>query len=97
MPLDPRPRTTSPATMVRPSMMALFSTTPTAKPARSYSPNGIHVGHFRRLAADQCASRLFATLGDALDHQRSGGDVELAAGEIIEEEQRFGTLDQDSR
>ena len=39
-PLDARPIRRSPGAMARPSMIALFSTTPTAKPARSYAPRG---------------------------------------------------------
>jgi len=55
----------------------------------------IHAGHLGGLAADQRAACLLATGGDALDHPRRGRDVELAAGEIIEEEQRLGALHQD--
>ena len=42
---DGRPRSTSPGMIVEPSMMADFSTTPTAKPARSYSPSGLSLIH----------------------------------------------------
>ncbi len=44
MPLDARPSTTSPSAIVLPSMILLFSTAPTAKPARSYSPSGYMPG-----------------------------------------------------
>jgi len=55
---------------------------------------GVHAGHLRGLAADQGAARLLAALRDALDH--AGGDpgVELAAGEVVEEEQRLRALHQ---
>ena len=43
-PLDARPSTTSPVLIDLPSMMADFSTAPTAKPARSYSPSGYMPG-----------------------------------------------------
>src|SRR3546814_727954 len=54
----------------------------------------IHVRHLRGLAADQGAAGQFATTGDAADHRDRGVDVELASGEVVEEEQRFGTLHQ---
>ena len=53
----------------------------------------IHAGHLGRLAADQRATRDAAALGDALDDGGAGLDVELAGGEIVEEEQRLGALD----
>ena len=53
---------------------------------------GIHAGHFGGLAADQRATGKLATLGDAFHHLRSDALVELAAGEIIQEEKRFGAL-----
>ena len=72
-----------------------FSTTPTAKPARSYSPAAYMPGMLGRLAADQRAAGLLAAARDALDDLAGDGDVELAAGEVVEEEQRLGALDQD--
>ena len=56
---------------------------------------GIHAGHFRRLAADQRAAGAPAALGDAGDDAPPGVDVELAAGVVVEEEQRLGALDHD--
>ena len=53
---------------------------------------GIHAGHLRRLAADQRAADLAAGAGDAGDDVRGGRDVELAGGEVVEEEQRLGAL-----
>ena len=41
-------------------MILSFSTTPTAKPARSYSPGGVHARHLGGLAADQRAAGLLA-------------------------------------
>ena len=55
----------------------------------------VHAGHLGGLAADQRAAGLFAARGDALDHVGGGVDVELAAGEVVEEEQRLGALHQD--
>ena len=54
----------------------------------------IHVGHLGGLAADQRATGQFATARDAADHADRGIDIELAGGEIVEEEQRLGTLHQ---
>ena len=54
----------------------------------------IHAGHFGGFAADQRAAGLFATVSNALDDFGGGGHVQLAAGEVVEEEQRFGTLHQ---
>ena len=52
----------------------------------------VHAGHFCRLAADQRRTRLPAAFRDAGDHPRGDLRIELAAGEIIEEEQRLGAL-----
>ena len=48
--------------------------------------------HFRGLAADQSAAGLAASCRDAFDHLRADRRIELAAGEIVEKEQRFGAL-----
>ena len=55
----------------------------------------IHAGHFGRLAADQRAAGLPAALGDAADDRRALVGIELAGGEIVEEEQRLGALHDD--
>ena len=52
----------------------------------------IDAGHFRGLAADQRAAGLAAGRGDAFDHFRPDRRIELAAGEIVEKEQRLGAL-----
>jgi hypothetical protein len=52
----------------------------------------VHARHFRRLAADQRAAGHAAAIGDAGDDTLGNAVVELAGGEIIEEEQRFGAL-----
>jgi hypothetical protein len=93
-PLEARPSTTSPSCTSWPVRIFDFSTAPTAKPARSYSPGRVHAGHFRGLAADQRAARELAAAGDAADHGRGGVHVQLAAGEVVEEEQRLGALHQ---
>jgi len=55
---------------------------------------GIHVGHFRGFAADQRAAGLGAAVGDAAHDRRGGVDVQLAGGEVVQEEQRLGALHQ---
>ncbi len=52
----------------------------------------VEAGHFRGLAADQGAAAFPAAFGDAGDDRSGGFRVELAAGEIVEEEQRFRAL-----
>src|ERR1043166_7209025 len=56
---------------------------------------GIHSRHLGSLAADQRASGLLAAGGDAFYHFGSYADVELAAGEVIEKQQRLRALHQD--
>ena len=85
----------SPALIPAPLMMLAFSTTPTAKPCEVIFPGRVHAGHLGGFAADQRAAGLFAAEGDALDDLGGGLHVELAAGEIIEEEQRLRALHQD--
>ncbi len=53
----------------------------------------IHAGHFCGFSADQRAAGLTASFSDAFDNGRSLGDVERPGSEVIEEEQRLGTLD----
>ena len=52
----------------------------------------IHAGHLRRLAADERTAGLAAAVGDAGNDRSRGLHIELAAGEIVEEEQRLGAL-----
>ncbi len=54
---------------------------------------GIDAGHFGGLAADEGGARLAATIGDPGDHRGGDRRVELAGGEIVEEEQGLGALD----
>jgi hypothetical protein len=63
-----------------------------AKPGEVVLAFRVHAWHFRGLPADQRAARLLAALGDAADHAHGDRLVELAAGEIIEEEERLGAL-----
>src|SRR5258708_5336777 len=99
---------TSPAAMSSPSIISLFSTIPTANPARSYSPSpppgdaGGALPPPRSLPglrgappADERAARELAAPGDALDDFGGDRDVELAAGEIVEKEERFRALRED--
>ncbi|KAG0917388.1 hypothetical protein G6F32_016459 [Rhizopus arrhizus] len=46
------------------------------------------------VAADQRAAGLGAAVGDAAHDRRGGVDVQLAGGEIVQEEQRLGALHQ---
>ena len=55
----------------------------------------IHARHFGRLAADQRAAGLAAAFGDAADDRGALVGIELAGGEIVEEEQRLGALHDD--
>ncbi len=55
---------------------------------------GVHSGHLRGLAADERAAGRLAAQRDALDHVRRHRLVELAAGEIVEEEERLRALDE---
>ena len=52
----------------------------------------IDAGHFGGLAADQGAADLAAGRRDTFDHLGAGLRIELAAGEIVEKEQRLGAL-----
>jgi hypothetical protein len=52
----------------------------------------IDARHFRGLAADQRAADLAAGGRDAFHYLGADSGVELAAGEVVEEKQRFGAL-----
>ena len=49
---------------------------------------GVHARELRRLAAEERAPRLLARAGDAADDRLGDADVELAGGEVVEEEER---------
>src|SRR3990170_4869804 len=53
----------------------------------------VEAGHLRGFATDQRATGFPATLGNARDDAGRGFGIELAAGEIIQKEQRLRTLD----
>jgi len=55
----------------------------------------IHARHLGGFPTDQRAAGNAATFGDAFDDGRAGGDVELAHGVVVEEEQRLGALHDD--
>ena len=77
-----------------PSRIFDFSTAPTAKPARSYSPAGYMPGISAvspPISAQPASSQPWAM---PLDHRGGRVHVELAAGEVVEEEQRLGALHQ---
>ena len=52
----------------------------------------VHAGHLRRLAAEQRAVTLGASLRDPADDRRRLGDVELARCEVVEEEEWLDAL-----
>jgi hypothetical protein len=52
----------------------------------------VEAGHLRGLAADQRAAGFPAGLGDAGDNRGGRFRIELAAGEIVQKEQRLGAL-----
>ncbi len=52
----------------------------------------VHAGHLGRFAADQCATRLPASLGDRGNDLRRNLAVELPGREIVEEEERLRAL-----
>eukprot|EP01092_Planopodium_desertum_P014841 TRINITY_DN7609_c0_g4_i2.p2 TRINITY_DN7609_c0_g4~~TRINITY_DN7609_c0_g4_i2.p2 ORF type:complete len:374 (-),score=160.05 TRINITY_DN7609_c0_g4_i2:543-1664(-) len=54
----------------------------------------VHVGHLGGFAADQGAAGLGAAIGDAAHDGGGGVDVQLAGGEVVQEEQRLGALHQ---
>ena len=53
----------------------------------------IHAGHLGRFPADQRAAGLFATIRNARNDALGHAVLQLAGGEVIEEEQRLGALD----
>ena len=53
---------------------------------------GIHARHFRRFTTDQRATCLLAAFGNAGNHPLGHAILELAGGEIVQEEKRFGPL-----
>ena len=50
----------------------------------------VHARHLGRLAADQRAARQLAAVGDAADDGLGDVDAQLAAREVVEEEERLG-------
>ena len=64
------------------------STTPTANPARSYSPSAYMPGSSAVSPPSSAQPRLLAAVGDAADHRLGDADVELAGAEVVEEEER---------
>jgi hypothetical protein len=94
-PLDAMPTRMSPARTLLPSSSFDFSTAPTVNPARSYSPGGYMSGISAvspPINAHPDSSQPFAMPADDGDGRV---DVELSGGEVIEEEQRLGALDED--
>ena len=55
----------------------------------------VHAGHFSRFPTDQGTAGQLAASGDATHNCHSGFHFKFAAGKVIKEEERFGTLNQD--
>ena len=55
---------------------------------------GIHTWHFGSFTTNQSATGFFAALGNAFNHISRAGNIQFAASEIVQEEQRFCTLNQ---
>ena len=53
----------------------------------------VHAGHFRSLAAHQCAAGQFTAPADAGNHFCGDINIEFAGGVIIQEQQRLGSHD----
>ena len=65
-----------------------------AKASQIVLTSRIHSGHLGRFAANQGAAAQFAAFGDACDHGCRGVHIELATGEVIQEEQGLSPLHQ---
>ena len=63
-----------------------------AEPCKVVIARGVHPRHLGGLAADQRATGDPAPLGDARDDAFGNLRIELPGGEVIEEEQRLGAL-----
>ena len=70
------------------------STAPDAEAGEVVVALGVHARHLGRLAAGEGRAGLPAAFGDAGDHPRRLIHVQLAAGEIVQEQQRLGALGQ---
>ena len=92
-PDEASPITASPAAISARGSSVPRSAAPTAKPAEIVVAVLVEPGHLGGLAADQRAAGFAAAFGDAGDDRGGGLRIELAAGEIVEEEQRLGALD----
>ena len=90
--MEARPRITSPSAHVGAGQRLVALHRADGEAGEVVVALGIHARHLGRLAADQRAAGLPAALGDAGDDLARGVDVELAGGEIVEEEQRLGAL-----
>ena len=82
--------TASPGRMRAPSMILLALDDADGEAGQVVLAVGVHAGQLGGLAADERAAGLLAAVGDALDHRLADGDVELARGEVVEEEERLG-------
>src|SRR6185295_7708949 len=65
---------------------------PDAKSGEVVFAGRVHAGHLGGLAADQRAAGELAAARNALDDLRGDALLELAAGEVVEEEERLGAL-----
>ncbi len=94
-PDEASPITALPGWMVEPSMISLRSTTPTIVPTRSNSPARVDARHLGRLAAQQRAAGRLAGRGRAAHHCGHHLRIQLAAGDVVQEEQWPRALHQD--
>ena len=81
--------------MARPLISRSRSTTPTMKPARSYSPSCVETRHLRGLAAEQRAAVVAAGVRHPADDRFRDVRRQPAGREVVEEEQRLGALHED--
>lgn len=63
-----------------------------AKPGEIVVTVGIHVRHFRGLAADQCGAGLHAAFRNACNDVCRDVNIQVTASEIVEKKQRFRAL-----
>jgi hypothetical protein len=87
-PLEARPRIASPGLVED----ALLLHHPDAEAGEVVFALGIHPRHLGGLAADQRAACQLATGRNAFDDRRAHFQIQLSAGEIVQEEQRLGAL-----
>lgn len=84
-PEEGKPSTTSPGTIFALVMIFDFFDRTDGKTGQIVFAFGIHVRHFGRFTTDQCATSVFTALCNPLNNAGGRIDIELAAGEVIQE------------